>query len=92
MAAMNMVSAGGFSGFAGSKLSFKKMSAGGRLCTLQENAHFWVTRVKVRPPEGMFGTSEKRESRNANMHRDIPTEFQLWDAFEQSSAKARFIN
>jgi hypothetical protein len=29
MAAMNMVSAGGFGG----KLSFKKMSAGGRLCT-----------------------------------------------------------
>ncbi len=50
MAAMNMVSAGGFSG---GKLSFKKMSVGGRLCTLQENPHFWVPRIKVRPPDGM---------------------------------------
>jgi hypothetical protein len=37
MAAMNMVSAGGF---LGGKFSFKKMSAGGRLCTLQENPPF----------------------------------------------------
>jgi hypothetical protein len=37
MVAMYMVSAGGFSG---GKLSFKKMSAGGRLCTLQENPQF----------------------------------------------------
>ncbi len=35
------------------KLSFKKMSAGGRLCTLQENPHFWVPVVKVKPPDGM---------------------------------------
>jgi hypothetical protein len=49
MAAMNMVSAGGFSG---GKLSFKKMSAGGRLCPLQENPHFWVPTIKVRPPNG----------------------------------------
>jgi hypothetical protein len=27
-------------GVFGGKLSFKKMSAGGRLCTLQENPHF----------------------------------------------------
>jgi hypothetical protein len=51
MAAMNMVSAVGFTG---GKLSFKKMSAGGRLCTLQENPHFWVLTIKVRPPDGTF--------------------------------------
>jgi hypothetical protein len=48
MAATNMVSAEGVFEV---KLSFKKMSAGGRLCTLQENAHFWVPRIKVRPPD-----------------------------------------
>jgi hypothetical protein len=36
----------------GGKLSFKKMSAGGRLCTLPENPHFWVPTIKVRPPDG----------------------------------------
>jgi hypothetical protein len=25
----------------------------GRLCTLQENPHFWVPRIKVRPPDGI---------------------------------------
>ncbi len=49
MAAMNMVSAGGFSG---GKLSFKKISAGGLLCLLQENPHFWVPTIKVRQPDG----------------------------------------
>jgi hypothetical protein len=49
MAAMNMVSAGGF---LGAELLFKKMSAGGRLCTWQENPHFWVPTIKVRPPDG----------------------------------------
>jgi hypothetical protein len=44
MAAMN--------GVFGGKLSFKKMSAGGRLCTLQENPHFWVPTIKVRPCDG----------------------------------------
>jgi hypothetical protein len=39
-------------GVSGGKLSFKKMSAGGRLCTLQENAYFWVSTIKVRPPDG----------------------------------------
>ncbi len=34
------------------KLSFKIMSAQGRLCTLQENPHFWVPTIKVRPPDG----------------------------------------
>ncbi len=34
------------------KLSFKEMSAGGRLCTLQENPHFWVPTIKVRPLDG----------------------------------------
>ncbi len=43
MAAMIMVSAGVFGG----KLSFKNMSAGRRLCTLQENLHFWVKRSKL---------------------------------------------
>ncbi len=52
MAAMNMVSAGGFGG----KLSFKKISAEGRLCTLQENPHFWVSMIKVRPPDGTLPT------------------------------------
>ncbi len=50
MTAMNMVSAGGFGG----KLSFKKMSAGGRLSTLQENPYFWVLTIKVRPHDGAF--------------------------------------
>ncbi len=54
MTAMNMVSAGGF---LGGKFSFKKMSAGGRLCTLQENPHFWVLTIKVRPPDGIWPSS-----------------------------------
>jgi hypothetical protein len=45
MAAMNVVSAGGFFG---GKLSFKKMSAGGRLCTLQENPLFRVPAIKLK--------------------------------------------
>jgi hypothetical protein len=49
MAAMNMVSAGEVFG---GKLSFKKMFAGGRHCTLKENPHFWVPKIKVRPPDG----------------------------------------
>jgi hypothetical protein len=49
MAAMNMVSAGGFSGVS---FHFKKMSAGGRLCTFQENPHFLVPTLKVRLPDG----------------------------------------
>jgi hypothetical protein len=38
----------------GGELSFKKMSAGGRICTVQENPHFWVPTIKVRPPDGIF--------------------------------------
>jgi hypothetical protein len=49
MAAKNMVSAGEVFG---GKLSFKNMSALGRLCILQENPHFWVPTIKVRPPGG----------------------------------------
>jgi hypothetical protein len=49
MAAMNVVSAGGFSG---GKLSFKKMSTGARLCTSQENPQFWAPAIKVRQPDG----------------------------------------
>jgi hypothetical protein len=37
----------------GGKVSFKKMSAGGRLCTLQENPHFWVPTIKVTQPDGI---------------------------------------
>jgi hypothetical protein len=39
-------------GVFGGKLSFEKMSAGVRLCTLQENPYFWVPTIKVRPPDG----------------------------------------
>jgi hypothetical protein len=35
------------------EISFKKLSAGGRLCTLQVNPHFWVATIKVRPPDGI---------------------------------------
>ncbi len=49
MAAMNKVPAWGVFG---GKLSFKKMSAGGGLCTLQENPHFWVPTIKVRQTNG----------------------------------------
>jgi hypothetical protein len=28
------------------------MSAGGRLCTFQENPHFWFPKIKVRPHDG----------------------------------------
>ncbi len=30
------------------------MSAGDRLCTLQENPHFWVPTIEVRPPDGNY--------------------------------------
>jgi hypothetical protein len=29
------------------------VSAGGRLCTLQENPHFWSPTIEVRPPDGI---------------------------------------
>jgi hypothetical protein len=45
-------------GVFGGKLSFKNMSAGGRLCTLQENHHFWVKTIKVRPPDGTLKEKE----------------------------------
>ncbi len=38
-------------GVFGGKASFKK-SAGGCLCTLRENPHFWVPTIKVRPSDG----------------------------------------
>ncbi len=31
------------------------MSAERRLCTLQENPHFWFQTIKVRPPDGTNG-------------------------------------
>jgi hypothetical protein len=44
-------------GVFGGKLSLKNKSAGGRLCTLPENPHFWVpAAIKVRPPDGMLLT------------------------------------
>jgi hypothetical protein len=45
--AMGRVSTGAFRG----KLSFRKMSAGGRLCTFDGKPQFWVPMLKVRPPE-----------------------------------------
>jgi hypothetical protein len=30
------------------------MSAGGRLCTLQANPHFWVPTIEVRLPDGII--------------------------------------
>ncbi len=47
-------------GVFGGKLSFKKMSAGGRLCTSQEKPHFWVPTIKVKPFDGMFSTINKK--------------------------------
>ncbi len=41
-------------GVFGGKHSFKKMSAGGRLCTSQENPRFWVPTIEVRQPSGML--------------------------------------
>ncbi len=38
-------------------VSFKKMTAGSHLCTLQENPHFWVPTIKVRPPDGIYSSS-----------------------------------
>jgi hypothetical protein len=63
------VSAGGVFG---GKLSFKRMSAGGRLCTLQENPHFWVPTIKVRPPDGnsVSGARAKSETCLDEQQRD----------------------
>jgi hypothetical protein len=43
---------GVFRGVFVGKLSLRKMSAGGLLCTFQENPHFLVQTLKVRPPDG----------------------------------------
>jgi hypothetical protein len=42
------------------KLPFKMMSAGGRLCTLQKTPHFWVQKIKVRPPNGIIADHGSR--------------------------------
>ncbi len=60
MAAMDMVSAGGF----GDKLSFKKMSAWGRLYTMQENP----TTIKVRPTDGTSGLRPLEDKIASNLH------------------------
>jgi hypothetical protein len=41
-------------GVFGGKLSFRIMSAVGRLCTFQENPNFWAPTPKVRPPDGIL--------------------------------------
>ncbi len=64
MAAMNMVRVR--REVLGGKLSFKNMSAGGRLCTLQENPHFRVQTIKVRPPDGMYRAAEQQPSLNSS--------------------------
>jgi hypothetical protein len=51
----------------GGKLSFKKMSAGGSLYTLQENPHFWVSTIKVRPPDCSF-IPTKRKKKNGRLY------------------------
>ncbi len=51
MAAMNMVSAGGFL-----RVSFhlgRCPQGVNYLCTLKENPHIWVPTIKIRPPDGM---------------------------------------
>jgi hypothetical protein len=67
MAAMHMVSSGVFGG----KLSFKKMSVGGCLCTLQENPHSWVPTIKVTPPDGSFIAFERRIDNKPYLFRRI---------------------
>ncbi len=55
MAAMNMVSA---EGVLGVSLHSKRCPQGGRLCTLQENPHFWSPTIKVRQPDGTLSNSQ----------------------------------
>jgi hypothetical protein len=47
-------------GFFGCKLSFKKMSAEGRLCSMQENSHFWFPTMKVRQADGSLWSGKSR--------------------------------
>ncbi len=51
MAAMNMVSTGGFSGVS---FHLRRCPQGVAyvVCTLHENPHFWVLAIKVRLPDG----------------------------------------
>ncbi len=41
-------------GFSGESFHLRRCPQGGRLCSLQENPHFWVPTIKVRPPDGTF--------------------------------------
>jgi hypothetical protein len=50
------------------KLSFKNMSAGGRLCNFQENPHFWVPTIKVRPPDGTQGWMSLQTTVTQSVH------------------------
>ncbi len=36
------------------------LSAGGRLCTLQENPDFWVPTMKIRPPDGISNSGQSK--------------------------------
>ncbi len=47
------------------------MSAEGRLSTLQENLHFWVLRIKLRPPDGNFSQIVEHGSQRASTERGI---------------------
>jgi hypothetical protein len=53
-------------------LSLKKMYAGGRLCTLQENLHFRVPVIKVRPPDGTYKMCFSTEVMLHFVHRFFP--------------------
>jgi hypothetical protein len=54
MAVMNMVSAGGFLGVS---FHFRTCPQGLRIS--QENTHFWVPTIKVRPPDGSYEDRER---------------------------------
>jgi hypothetical protein len=46
---------GVYRGFPGVSFHLRRSPQGvGRLCVLQENPHFWVPTIKVRPPDGTF--------------------------------------
>jgi hypothetical protein len=45
-------------GLSGVSFHVRRCPQGGRLCTLQENPHFLVPTIKVRPPDGMQNLRE----------------------------------
>jgi hypothetical protein len=60
-------------GVFGGELSFKKMSAGVRHCTLQETPHFWVSAVEVRPPDGISQMAFASKSLTINPYASFET-------------------